>query len=311
MESDLLPATSLSISYNIQQLATRTGTLIWEDTSRGRGGQVAYPVVECLGISLLVLLKRPTDMDYKNRDTNWLSQLNTIFKEVGRNTCDGIPDNIQEDKTHLKELLYKRTKSWWNKSSLEQYVQRNLIPRGLRIQVFPSFSLDDEALLKKWEDACNTCSRTFMEILIEIDKRTVDRLEVDIKSIQEKIQKNLSVEQLTNFDNDLNASFTKWESEVQKLKVTKFQRDLNDYQNGRIYKWRVKPGVKRSGSTASLASISSSSATNTSIGDSSEAFSGYNTRFMGVKRKNHRDQDFANEGTLKKRNWKPYRRLKP
>lgn len=91
-----------------------------------------------------------------------------------------------------KEMVRKRTKSWWNKAALEQYLTCDLIPRGLRIQAFPSFALEDETFKSCWEEACRICSRTFIELLIGYEKRALKQIDKTIQPLQDKLKSTLT-----------------------------------------------------------------------------------------------------------------------
>lgn len=110
-------------------------------------------------------------MDLKAREKSWRVQLDEVFKDESTFSGLAARGKASETQNALKIALHKRLKIWWNKAFLEKYLQRNLIPRGLRIQVFPSFPVEDETFTERWEDVCTNASGKFMELLIGHNKK--------------------------------------------------------------------------------------------------------------------------------------------
>lgn len=48
---------------------------------------------------------------------------------------------------------------------MQKYLQENLTPRGLRINICPTFS-DDPEFTKAWEDTLDQCTSKLMTLLI-------------------------------------------------------------------------------------------------------------------------------------------------
>lgn len=200
-------------------------------------------------------------MDPKSRDQTWLSQIDLIFKGSTA-VIEGESGQINEMKHSLKTMSHKRMKLWWNKATLENYLNKNLIPRGLRIQVFPSFPIEDQLFRTRWEEACSICSKTMMELLIGMNKKDLENIEKEIESVRTKLTENLSPTGLEALNNELDKQYTLWEKEIQDQKTKKFQRDVNDYQQKRVYRWfhgfeRRQRGRPRSQSVSSMSSTGS------------------------------------------------------
>ncbi|XP_069618219.1 uncharacterized protein [Ranitomeya imitator] len=242
-------------------------------------------------------------MDYKSRDTSWLSQISTIFGDNSDKTNDIVnsPDNCEADRQQLKDLLFKRMKTWWNSKTLEQYLQRRFIPRGLRVQVFPSFVVEDLTIVKKWEEACQSCSKTFLELLISLDQKKLEVIESQIRIIQDKLKEKMSIVELTAFEVDLDKSHAKWEQDLKKMKAQKFQRDQADYQQNKVYRWRRSQNQSRTNSIASISSTSSHISTET---DTSMDLRRYNTRQATGGRDYNKYQESKQNSNFKRRNWK-------
>ncbi|XP_073406217.1 uncharacterized protein [Dendrobates tinctorius] len=181
-------------------------------------------------------------MDYKKRDKTWVAQLGAVFGEnqpKDRETVD-----IKDLKLRIRELIKKRAKTWWNKAALENYLQKDIIPRGLRVQLFPTLDTDNSSFVNKWEDTLTKCSRTLLELLIGADKKTLEFLEKEIELLREKIHELISGDEIKKFDTALEDDLNKWELEIQNNKTKKYQRDLEDYQLKRVYRWQSRQSNK-------------------------------------------------------------------
>ncbi|XP_069588840.1 uncharacterized protein [Ranitomeya imitator] len=177
-------------------------------------------------------------MDFRARDGTWLTQIDSVFKDTNELGMEGNSRGLQENMVEFKDLLRKRTKVWWNHAFLDKYLQKGLIPRGLRVQVFPSFPVDDVDIKERWEECASKCSVGFMEILKEMNAKSLKEMEVDIETLQSSIKKEMSSENLTKFNNEIEKEVEKWVEDIQLTKSKKFQRDMNDRQTGKMYRWR-------------------------------------------------------------------------
>ncbi|CAJ0955578.1 unnamed protein product [Ranitomeya imitator] len=195
-------------------------------------------------------------MDYKKRDKAWVSQLGTVFGEKQLNDQDTF--DIKDLKLKIRDLLKKRTKIWWNKAALENYLQKDIIPRGLRVQLFPTLDVEDTSFTSKWEETLTKCSRTLLELLVGADKRSLESLEKEIETIREQIQGIIPSDEYKKLDLSLEEELLKYEQDIQNNKTKKYLRDLEDYKHNRIYRWHQKQPRKqfRSQSVSSLSTTS-------------------------------------------------------
>ncbi|XP_069618979.1 uncharacterized protein [Ranitomeya imitator] len=204
-------------------------------------------------------------MDYRTRDQTWLSRVQEVFKEDSGGILIVNGGDSRERIERLRTLLHRRTKLWWNRAFLGQYLTRSLIPRGLRIQIFPSFPVDDEIFKKEWEDLATKCSRGFIELLMKFDETRLSDIENEIDNIQTIVKNELTTEALDKLNGDLEKDFSKWEQEIGAVKTKKLQRDNMDYKENKVYRWRTNkktrpfPAHVRSGSVSSVTSADESS----------------------------------------------------
>ncbi|XP_077118764.1 uncharacterized protein LOC143774874 [Ranitomeya variabilis] len=156
-------------------------------------------------------------------------------------------------------------RTWWNRAFLNKYLERGLIPRGLRVQVFPSFEVDDEVFRKRWEELADTCSRGFMGLLSQLNQVAIEGMDKEIDEIQTKLQQDVPSETLSAFNTELEQEFTKWEKNISENKAKKFQRDIGDLQTNTVYKWNRKTYRSRGSSRARSASTISLASSEESI----------------------------------------------
>ncbi|XP_069616012.1 uncharacterized protein [Ranitomeya imitator] len=81
-----------------------------------------------------------------------------------------------------------------------------------------------------------------MELLIKFNEFTLSELEREIDSIQTTLKKDLTNEAIKKVNEDLEKDFLKWEDDIKTTKAKKFQRDVLDFQNNQVYRWRQKYG---------------------------------------------------------------------
>ncbi|KAM4038422.1 uncharacterized protein ACNLHF_016745 [Anomaloglossus baeobatrachus] len=207
-------------------------------------------------------------MDFKARESAWQTQLNQVFD------TEGEVDNSADSRSHrelcsqIKVLFNRRMRLWWNKAFMQRYVDRGLIPRGLRVQVFPSFNVTDETFKRDWEEAATDCSRSFMGLLINNNEASLRAIDEEISVLQDRTTKELTPAELSNFHETMNKEFVKWEKELVSNKTKKYQRDVTDYKNQQVYRWKGTTrrrrnfvGLPHSVSASSISSVEDESST--------------------------------------------------
>ncbi|XP_077113081.1 uncharacterized protein LOC143768273 [Ranitomeya variabilis] len=179
-------------------------------------------------------------MDYRAREQSWLTRINEVFNDGSKASVAGVGKDTHEAIKKLKDLLHKRTRVWWNRAFLNKYVETGLTPRGLRVQVFPSFEVDDIVFRQKWEECADVCSKGFMELLAQHNNNTIDMLDKEIEIVQNLLKQELSETDLHVLNRDIEQEFQKWEKDICTMKTTKFQRDVGDKQTNTVYRWNRK-----------------------------------------------------------------------
>ncbi|XP_056376233.1 uncharacterized protein LOC130273443 [Hyla sarda] len=192
------------------------------------------------------------NMDYRSRELSWTARADTAFARD--HSAGAESSHKSEIKRSLRNLLQKRSRVWWNKITLKKYLAHGLIPRGLRVQVFPSFPVTNDSFKEKWEAACTTCSRVFLQLLVGHNLRTLQYMEPEIEELSSKIRTDLSIEEFNQWNQELDTWFKDWESKIESTKIKKFQRDLQDLQLNRMYRWKHEQSALLR--TTSMSSVS-------------------------------------------------------
>ncbi|XP_077148359.1 uncharacterized protein LOC143809084 [Ranitomeya variabilis] len=80
---------------------------------------------------------------------------------------------------------------------------------------------------------------------------------------------------------DIDTQFQIWEKEVKEIKTKKFQRDLNDFKSGTVYRWRLGTTREQRSRSSSFSSMSSRD----EEGDIGARYRPYNLRKNNYNRK--------------------------
>ncbi|XP_073423441.1 uncharacterized protein [Dendrobates tinctorius] len=205
-------------------------------------------------------------MDYKASELTWLGKINQVFNNGADAQYSNGHSKVDFDNS-IKQLLSKRTRLWWNMRFLENYITKQLIPRGLRIKIIPSYPVDDENFIKTWEELCNDTSRKFMEMLIDSNKKTLIELDRHLDELLKQAKSDLSAEQFQEMNGSMDKFVETIVKNIQETQLNKYNRDLKDFQSNNVYRWRKSKqnrGFLRTPSTSSVTSMSDTSASSSS-----------------------------------------------
>ncbi|XP_077130999.1 uncharacterized protein LOC143808979 [Ranitomeya variabilis] len=244
-------------------------------------------------------------MDLKARETNWRSKASDLFKQGGSAGLQDVTIENRDLSIQYKNAVHKKTKTWWNKTTLENYVARDIVPRGLRVQVYPSFDLEDSELISRWKKAAITCSMEFMKIIIDKNTLCMNMLDKEIDELHRELKKQLAADKMESFIQTIEKEIDKKETEISDLKLKKFIRDTTDFETDKIFRWQLPKKkfngsvTKTGGSSRELLSYAESSTSCSEAEGSNESF----VRTRTSNRENRRYPDiFYNKKTNKRTN---------
>ncbi|XP_069610013.1 uncharacterized protein [Ranitomeya imitator] len=210
-------------------------------------------------------------MDYKARESVWRKKATNIF--TPNTSVSNVDSSVsdQEIFRKYKNAMFKKTRFWWTRTALQNYVDHEIIPRGLRVQLFPTFDLKDEKLVKRWSQAATICSLEFLRIIIESNAQVISEIESELERLEELMKKDITKENLEIWSNEFNKDLDKWENDICQRKLKKYQRDMRDYEENKIYKWQWKKvntdfDIHRKSSFNSISSASDASTSSTNHG---------------------------------------------
>ncbi|KAM4012040.1 uncharacterized protein ACNLHF_005390 isoform 1-T3 [Anomaloglossus baeobatrachus] len=179
-----------------------------------------------------------TRMDYKAFETTWLNQVDRVFGGTGSISQQDSAQGLDAAFSDIQRLSIKRTRLWWNRVLLEQYVARKLIPRGLRIRVTPTFLVDDETFIEKWESACNLCSSTLMNLLIDFDNTSLTKLDQTLDVKLSEFRAKCSPDQLKEYEDRMAKKIEGCVKNIHHTQMAKISRDQSDFNLKSVYAWK-------------------------------------------------------------------------
>ncbi|KAM4012635.1 uncharacterized protein ACNLHF_004665 [Anomaloglossus baeobatrachus] len=163
------------------------------------------------------------------------------------------------------------------------------------------------ALTLRWIKAAETCSLEFIQIIIENNLISLNKIDEDLEALMLTIKKDMAVDQINKYMADLEKEIDKWEQEISQTKLKKYQRDLGDYENKKIYKWQQKgynmprSRIQKNQSGNTNAAMSDSYASSSDMDEGSEisfrtraknkAGSKYHDMFKPRDGRSHKGQD--------------------
>lgn len=145
----------------------------------------------------------------------------------------------------LKRLLEKDKKLELHAITLSDYWRKEMIPRGLRINKFPSFGKDSPDFKKKWEAILNKCSMDLMLLLIENAKAQRAEIDERLAEVKPVVFSNLAHTEADELEKKLRDSINELASTLTKHKLVKFKRDQQDYDEENVYSWHKRSRLPR------------------------------------------------------------------
>lgn len=128
----------------------------------------------------------------------------------------------------------------WQIVSLSDNWREKIIPRGLRINKFPSSPNNDAEFRKKWEGILNKCSLDLILLLIEEAKKERASLSERLQELRATLS-HVTSEQKLPYEEKLKEDLDKLENTIKQMKIKKMKRDEEDYSRDEIYLWEKRP----------------------------------------------------------------------
>ncbi|KAJ1163502.1 hypothetical protein NDU88_003960 [Pleurodeles waltl] len=153
----------------------------------------------------------------------------------------------------LEKVKKKELNKWWECKSLNRYLEAEIIPRGLRIFIMPTYEDPHPDLLKEWAAHNALSSAGMMKILVKYAQIERDKAIEKIEDLEKTIDGFTDKKLADSLKTAMEERLAKIEEEITQKKACKFNRDTTDYQTGQIYTfakkfdyWRRLKGNERS-----------------------------------------------------------------
>lgn len=145
----------------------------------------------------------------------------------------------------LLKLSEKELKLQMHIVTLSDYWRKSMIPRGLRLNKFPTFGYDNEEFKSKWEAILNKCSLDLILLLIEEAKKEKNNIQTQIEDKRADLTQATTEEKRCELEKKVKEDVDKLSLKTKQVKIAKFKRDLEDYNNGTVYTWGKKQRRRR------------------------------------------------------------------
>ncbi|KAJ1129018.1 hypothetical protein NDU88_007389 [Pleurodeles waltl] len=198
-------------------------------------------------------------MRQNGEKANGNSDVYGVFKELERNK---------------KRELNK----WWECESFNRYLEAEIIPRGLRIFIMPTYDDPHPDLLKEWAAHNAVSSAGMMKILIKYAQLQRERVIEKIEDLAKTIKTFSDRKLVESLNSSMEERLAIIEEEIIPKKARKFKRDVTDYETGQIYTfakkfdyWRKQKGVDKMTKMVDVESKKSTDVSESSDTDFEEA----------------------------------------
>lgn len=169
---------------------------------------------------------------------NWEDLMSTIKSNYQ------VKEQVKTDLTSLfhslTKALEKKCALHWHIQSLDRYIQENINPIGLRIQIFPILDRISDNLKKNWESKLNDCSRNLMMLLQDEYRLQLNNLDTEIDALYIRLTPLKTHEDYSTLEEKLREHLKNSSKAILQKKDKKFWRDKNAFGENRAYRWHQK-----------------------------------------------------------------------
>ena len=110
-----------------------------------------------------------------------------------------------------------------------KYLDKDLVPRGLRINLVPTIGNQVEEFVTKWRDTLHKASKGLMELIVEFCTKEEAKLNVEIMKLQAKLYDMINdTHQLAETSNLIANLSERARERLTRRKERKLERDEGD-----------------------------------------------------------------------------------
>ncbi|XP_072010785.1 uncharacterized protein [Engystomops pustulosus] len=137
---------------------------------------------------------------------------------------------------NLEELLEEESRTWWDQTTLKAYLDKNYIPRGLRVKKIPS-NIYSETFVTEWNMILSECSSKLMNLIVKEETTKLQELSTKIEEIRQILKESTSNTDYDTQNLRIQQHIESLEEKIATTKKSKWLREEYDYINNRVYEW--------------------------------------------------------------------------
>lgn len=138
-----------------------------------------------------------------------------------------IPEHLETLFRETYKHNDKRMRFKLHHDTLKKYIELDLIPKGLRLQLSPSYGHDDPEFVTQWNNILHQCSLRILDLLVEHCSKKVNFTDTLLSELHGKLERRCNNrEELNSVKTKLDSMLTKKQEKVQRMKDKKLKRDV-------------------------------------------------------------------------------------
>lgn len=210
--------------------------------SGGEGFACVWEFVDCYPLPWRKVSTRSNYISACQHNIPTMSIRNQLFMNMIGQAKDNVA-NHKDCTKKLERLMLNESRIWWDQNTLQTYLDRKIVPRGLRLKKVPTFVYSEEFLIR-WNDLLSDCSLKLIELIVQTEKMRLKEIEREILDMKVEIQQQLEQQPYEEILTSIQDKVNKYEKDIAQVKTKKLQRDSNDYDQGQVYNWRRREGPR-------------------------------------------------------------------
>jgi len=140
-----------------------------------------------------------------------------------------VPEEAEETFRKLRKANDKAIRYSLHRETLMKYLDKDLVPRGLRINLVPTIGNQVEEFVTKWRDTLHNASKGLMELIVEFCTKEEAKLNVEIMKLQGKLYDMINdTHQLAETSNLIANLSERARERLTRRKERKLERDEGD-----------------------------------------------------------------------------------
>ncbi|XP_056409872.1 uncharacterized protein LOC130335126 [Hyla sarda] len=189
-------------------------------------------------------LGEPVTADVSNMDKYGPSRdakAQTVFNDFVTTTVNVVPPDMLAITRQLENLMIKETKTWWDNKTLTTYLEKNIVPRGLRLKKRP-IKTYSQGFITKWDSALLECSAKLMTYIVEEESLELASMQQEMEGLRTQLAMYKEHKDFASVEQAALEKLDSVENSIMDIKKSKFQRDILDYNKDQVFSWHLNKG---------------------------------------------------------------------